>query len=78
MRKAEIARELRPGRRSRAHRAYIRKNREHTIIANPEVRLVETEDKYWGAISAINEIFVNVEEALVRTPTRTLPLESGP
>jgi ATP-dependent Lon protease len=47
-------------------RAYIRENREHTIIANLEVRLVETEDKYWGTISAINEIFVNVEESLVR------------
>jgi ATP-dependent Lon protease len=47
-------------------RAYIRENREHTIIANLEVRLVETEDKYWGTISAINENFVNVEENLVR------------
>lgn len=47
-------------------RAYIRENRQHTIIANLEVRLVETEDKYWGTISAINESFVNVEESLVR------------
>lgn len=47
-------------------RAYIRENREHTLIANLEVRLVETEDKYWGTISAINESFVNVEESLVR------------
>lgn len=47
-------------------RAYIRENRQHTIIANLEVRLVETEDKYWGTISAINENFVNVEENLVR------------
>lgn len=47
-------------------RAYIRENRQHTIIANLEVRLVETEDKYWGTISAINESFVNVDEALVR------------
>lgn len=47
-------------------RAYIRENRQHTIIANLEVRLVETEDKYWGTISAINENFVNIEEALVR------------
>lgn len=47
-------------------RAYIRENRQHTIIANLEVRLVETEDKYWGTIGAINESFVNVEEGLVR------------
>jgi len=47
-------------------RSYIRENRDHTIIANLEVRLVETEDKYWGSISAINESFVNVDEALVR------------
>lgn len=47
-------------------RAYIRENREHTIIANLEVRLVETEDKYWGAISAINENFVNIPETLAR------------
>lgn len=47
-------------------RAYIRENRQHTIIANLEVRLVETEDKYWGTISAINESFVNVDETLVR------------
>jgi len=47
-------------------RAYIRENRRHTIIANPEVRLVETEDKYWGTIGAINESFVNVNDSLVR------------
>ncbi len=47
-------------------RAYIRENRQHTIIANLEVRLVETEDKYWGTIGAINESFVNVDEVLVR------------
>lgn len=47
-------------------RAYIRENRQHTIISNLEVRLVETEDKYWGTISAINESYVNVEETLVR------------
>lgn len=47
-------------------RAYIRENREHTIIANLEARLVETEDKYWGALNAINENFVNLPEALVR------------
>lgn len=47
-------------------RAHIRENRDHTIIASLEVRLVETEDKYWGTISAINEAFVNVPEALVK------------
>lgn len=47
-------------------RAHIRENRDHTIIASLEVRLVETEDKYWGTISAINESFVNVPEGLVR------------
>lgn len=47
-------------------RHYIRENRHHAIIASLEVRLVETEDKYWGSISAINENFVNVAEGLVR------------
>lgn len=47
-------------------RSYIRENRGHTIIANLEVRLVETQDKYWGTIGAINERFVNVPEGLVK------------
>jgi ATP-dependent Lon protease len=47
-------------------RSFIREHREHTIIANLEVRLVETEDKYWGSIGAINESFVNIPEALVK------------
>ena len=46
-------------------RSYIRENRRHSVIASLEVRLVETEDKYWGSISAINEKFVNVPEDLV-------------
>lgn len=47
-------------------RSYIREHRDHSIIANLEVRLVETEDKYWGSISAINENFVNIPEPLVK------------
>lgn len=47
-------------------RSYIREHRDHTIIANFEVRLVETEDKYWGSIGAINENFVNIPETLVK------------
>ena len=47
-------------------RSYIRENRHHTIIANLEVRLVETEDKYWGTLGAINENFVNVPEDRVK------------
>ena len=47
-------------------RHQIRETRNHSIIANLEVRLQETEDKYWGTISAINEGFVNVSESLVR------------
>lgn len=47
-------------------RHYIRENRRHSVIANLETRLVETEDKYWGAISAINENFVNIPETIVR------------
>lgn len=47
-------------------RHYIRENRRHSVIANLEVRLVETEDKYWAAISAINENFVNIPENIVR------------
>jgi ATP-dependent Lon protease len=47
-------------------RHIIRETRNHSIIASLEVRLQETEDKYWGTISAINESFVNVTEGLVR------------
>ncbi len=47
-------------------RSYIREHRDHTIIANLEIRLVETEDKYWGSIVAINENFVNIPETLVK------------
>jgi ATP-dependent Lon protease len=32
-------------------RHQIRENRSHSVIANLEARLVETEDKYWGSIS---------------------------
>jgi len=46
-------------------RHYIRENRNHSIIASLEARLVETEDKYWGSISAINENFVNIPESIV-------------
>ena len=42
-------------------RHQIRETRSHAVIANLEVRLEETEDKYWGTISAINEQFVNVK-----------------
>jgi len=47
-------------------RSRIRESRRHTIIAPLEIRLVETEDKYWGTIGAINEDFVNVSEDLVK------------
>jgi ATP-dependent Lon protease len=47
-------------------RHYIRENRRHTIIASLEARLEETEDRYWGTISAINERFVNIPESVVR------------
>jgi len=47
-------------------RHYIRENRNHSIIANLESRLVETEDRYWASISAINENFVNIPEPVVR------------
>jgi ATP-dependent Lon protease len=47
-------------------RHYVRENRQHTLIANLEIRLVETEDKYWGTIGAINENFVNVPEEMVK------------
>ncbi len=54
------------GAESERIRSYIREHREHSIIANLEVRLVETEDKYWGTIGAINESFVNIPEQLVK------------
>ncbi len=47
-------------------RHQIRETRHHSIIASLEIRLQETEDKYWGTIGAINESFVNVTESLVR------------
>lgn len=47
-------------------RHIIRETRDHAVIASLEVRLQETEDKYWGSIAAINESFVNVSEGLVR------------
>src|SRR5262249_1909323 len=47
-------------------RHYIRENRRHSVIANLEARLVETEDKYWGTIAAINEQYVNIPEGVVR------------
>lgn len=53
-------------------RHFIRENRRHTLIANLEVRLVETEDKYWGAISAINENFVNIPQQIVSQYTMLL------
>ena len=46
-------------------RHFIRENRRHKLIANMEVRLVETEDKYWASIPAINESFVNIPESVV-------------
>lgn len=46
-------------------RHYIRENRHHSIIANLEARLVETEDRYWASISAINENFANIPESMV-------------
>lgn len=45
---------------------FIRENKSHSIIANLEIRLKETEDKYWGTIGAINERFVNIPEWLVK------------
>jgi len=47
-------------------RHFIRENRRHSVIANLEARLVETEDKYWASIDAINENFVNIPEGVVR------------
>lgn len=47
-------------------RHFIRENRHHSVIANLEARLVETEDKYWATIGAINENFVNIPESIVR------------
>jgi len=47
-------------------RHYIRENRKHSIISSLETRLVETEDRYWGTISAINENFVNIPETIIR------------
>src|ERR1022692_3185433 len=47
-------------------RHYIRENRHHSVIANLEARLVETEDRYWASISAINDNFANIPESVVR------------
>jgi ATP-dependent Lon protease len=53
------------GAESEKIRHYIRENRRHSVIASLEVRLVETEDKYWASISALNENFVNIPENIV-------------
>jgi len=47
-------------------RHFIRENRHHSVIGNLEARLVETEDKYWATIGAINENFANIPESIVR------------
>ncbi|HQA80275.1 MAG TPA: BREX system Lon protease-like protein BrxL [Methanoregulaceae archaeon] len=47
-------------------RHFIRENRHHSVISSLEVRLVETEDKYWATIPALNENFVNIPEHIVR------------
>ena len=47
-------------------RHFIRERRHHSIIASLEVRLVETEDKYWASISSLNEKFANIPESIVR------------
>jgi ATP-dependent Lon protease len=47
-------------------RHFIKERRHHTIIANLEARLVETEDKYWATIGAINEQFVNIPDRTIR------------
>ncbi|MBI9047498.1 MAG: BREX system Lon protease-like protein BrxL [Anaerolineaceae bacterium] len=47
-------------------RSHIRENREHTLIANMEARLLETENKYWASIGAINENFVNIPDQIVK------------
>jgi len=41
----------------------LRENRNHSVISNLEARLVETENKYWASISAINESYVNLNPA---------------
>ncbi len=67
---AQVQRRLRDnfvhGAEAERIRHYIRENQEHTLIASLEVRLVETQDKYWGSIGAINERFVNIDESLVK------------
>lgn len=54
------------GAESEKIRHYIREKRNHSIIATMEARLVETEDKYWASISAINENFVNIPERIIK------------
>ena len=67
---AQVQRRLRDnfvhGAEAERIRHYIRENRDHTVIASLETRLVETEDRYWGTIGAINERFVVVDEGLVK------------
>ncbi len=47
-------------------RHFIRERRRHSILANLEARLVETEDKYWATIGSLNENYVNIPESIVR------------
>ena len=58
-------------------RHYIRENRRHSVIASLEARLVETEDKYWATLSAINENFVNIPEEIVRQYPSCSPAGCG-
>lgn len=44
----------------------IKQQGRYSIIASLEVRLEETENRYWGAITSLNERYLNVDERLVR------------
>lgn len=43
-----------------------RENRHHSVIANLEAGLVQTEDRYWASIAAFNENFANIPGSVVK------------
>ncbi len=44
----------------------IKQQGRYSVIACLEVRLEETENRYWGSITSLNERYLNIDERLVR------------
>jgi ATP-dependent Lon protease len=55
-----------------AVKSAIKQHRTYEVIDKIDVKLVETQDKYWGRLSSLNLDFLNVEDADVRAHDRLL------